>query len=445
MENKDEMENTREFPKVEKNMILEKNEVEENDKKDLTKDDENINDEKDLPKDEEEINDEVLNSYLKEEALELEGKKENNKNNSVKKFLLILLIVCVLGGLGFGLFKYFESQKPIKQVWGNTYYEYLRDFKKKDSPYPDGVKIEKPDEYQLHFYDVKGSDDPVMVLDYQYNNENYVNVYYIKDEIVNSINYFDPAHVELLYNIESREYIYYLINDEDGMTVYSDLGKKVNDEVGDDLEEITIEKDAKREVKDVNGNVHSISKFDETFIKPEIKDDGIKFNISEDPSELKKEIAKEADDFKDIKMISNDTSNYVSKSLDELVQKQKELDNYAAEVKTKEEEEAKKKAEEEAKKGIKVGNYTISYGTYKWMEDGQEAGVLVINNDGSCKIDGKDCTYSISSHDFAQDISTAGHPKTCLAFKTSEYTTHLYPYRDNELGDGDIGDYKLVN
>ena len=56
-----------------------------------------------------------------------------------------------------------------------------------------------------------------------------------------------------------------------------------------------------------------------------------------------------------------------------------------AEEKARAEEEARKKAEEEAKKGLKVGNYTLKYGTYSCDEEGvgNVGGTYIIKQDGT--------------------------------------------------------------
>lgn len=390
-----------------------------------------------------------------EKEVKNENNKETKKNNNriikliilISMFSLVFLMIAIIAIIL--IIRHINFKKPIKQVWGETYYEYLKDYEKNNSTTSASTNIKEPKKYKLHFYDVKALQEPVMVSNYEYNKENYVNVYYIKNGKVTCVKYLSPARVELLYNIEKQEYNYYLVNKGDSVYFYQELGNKIlsgDPNSGVTEESITINENDARTVTDVNGNDLSIDKYDETFIKPEVNDEGISFEIGQDERKLKQSIADEAEDFEDVKEITEnkELSQYVKEKLDEVAKKQKELDDAALEVQKKKEEEEKKKALEEAKKRLKVGDYTITYGTYRWEMDGIVAATVIINNDGTCMFNQEKCTYTISSHDFAQDISTAGHPKTCIAFMVNGYNRYLMPYKNDVLGDGDMEYFTLI-
>ena len=83
VEEKDEMKNTREFPKVTDNDILKTNDTE------LVKEDKDIT----IDNLDEKINEEILNNYLNKDNDQVTDKivKEKKKNNNLK-FILIFLI-----------------------------------------------------------------------------------------------------------------------------------------------------------------------------------------------------------------------------------------------------------------------------------------------------------------------------------------------------------------
>ena len=98
-----------------------------------------------------------------------------------KKLVIISLIIFLLLGLGIGgyfFYQYKELKKPIKQSWGQKYYMYLKDVnenkKQDDAGLPKKLK-----KSELTFYDIENVKDPVMVIDYKKENEEYSNVYYI--------------------------------------------------------------------------------------------------------------------------------------------------------------------------------------------------------------------------------------------------------------------------
>ena len=72
-----------------------------------------------------------------------------------------------------------------------------------------------------------------------------------------------------------------------------------------------------------------------------------------------------------------------------------------------------------------------------------EGHVLVLNPNGACTYNGASCTYSIGTHDFAQDESTRGSYETCLIIK-ADYTHYLMPYTNTSIGDGDIGEFNYA-
>lgn len=89
--------------------------------------------------------------------------------------------------------------------------------------------------------------------------------------------------------------------------------------------------------------------------------------------------------------------------------------------------------------GIKVGSTIVKYGTYNG--DAAASGItLIIKSDGTCSYDGKNGTYSVGSHDFAQDASSKGSIKDCLIIKT-DYTYYYYPMNSTTLTDGGINNF----
>ena len=69
---------------------------------------------------------------------------------------------------------------------------------------------------------------------------------------------------------------------------------------------------------------------------------------------------------------------------------------------------------------------------------------MIINRDKTAVLDGKGCSWSKTTHDFAQDSSTRGSIKDCIVVKTSEGTYYLYATNNATLTDGDISLFKYV-
>jgi len=93
--------------------------------------------------------------------------------------------------------------------------------------------------------------------------------------------------------------------------------------------------------------------------------------------------------------------------------------------------------------GISLGNYTVKYGNYEG--DAAASGeTLVLKENGTGTYNGKSCTWSKGTHDFAQDSSTRGSIKDCIIIKTSEGNYYLYASSSSTLTDGDITIFNYV-
>ena len=87
--------------------------------------------------------------------------------------------------------------------------------------------------------------------------------------------------------------------------------------------------------------------------------------------------------------------------------------------------------------GITLGNYTLKYGRYEG-EASVEGDTLVLKENGTGTYNGKSCTWSKGTHDFAQDSSTRGDVKQCIILKTSDGNYYFYASSNSTLTDGDI-------
>ena len=315
---------------------------------------------------------------------ELEKKKKSKTPIIITIVVLVLLIACGIGG--FFVWKYIKDNETVGTTWGDTYYAYLKegmqqeDFASKEKyGLQQGMK-----DVTLQFVEVKENTDPVMIMNYEENDTNYVNVYHINDEnkVVN-VSYKEPSAVELLYNIELKEYIWYVHVEKANEDLY--LPIKLNEEqfaknntiedsntlenivnennemaetiVTEITADITIEKDEETKVEKLDGTTVILSKFDETFVKPEV-DESTEISIDlSNIDGLKDAIKETINGFKtDEEIITNEVNNEVTEKVKEIEDIKQEIKDAIEEIEKKEEEErkeqeeSKKRAEEEEKK-----------------------------------------------------------------------------------------------
>lgn len=373
-----------------------------------------------------------------------------------KKLIIIISIILVCGILVIGyIFKdklFGSKEKKLSNAWGETYYVYLKDIKDnnkyKEAGLPSDLKQAK-----VNFVSVGDIKEPVMTITYDKNKKEYTNIYYINNDKVDAIVYNEPTSIELLYNIDSDTYNYYSNTISESDNYYKNLSDQIKSKINKDsskaviVEEYRINSNDKEEVTDSNGNSVSLTKFESTFIKLDTPDNSFEFNKSIVEDELRKLVDKSTNLYEDIAKTIKANKENVERLKNELKEKEERIKSIKEE---KSKEEVKETNNDTSTKevtssdntevsGIKLGSYTINYGTY--VGEAASSGItLVLNKDGSCTYDGNSCTYSVGTHDFAQDESTRGSIKTCLIIN-ADYTTYLYPYSSTSIGDGDINTF----
>ena len=160
---------------------------------------------------------------------------------------------------------------------------------------------------KISFCDIEENENPSMIMTYSKDNNKYVNVYQINDDNkVTYMAYKQPSEAEYLYNIEKENYNWYihensstsdsyilLKNIADKLKNNSDKSEKSsNVNIAEIEADYTIKKDeAEITQKTEDGNKVTIKKFDQIFVKPEIKpNEQIDFNIDIKENDLKKSI-----------------------------------------------------------------------------------------------------------------------------------------------------------
>ena len=346
---------------------------------------------------------EVLNDSAK--------KKKSKKPLIITIIVLVVLVLCALGG--FFIWKYIKDNESVGTTWGDTYYAYLKEgTEQKDYASREKYGLQQNmSNVTLQFAEIEEDKAPAMIMNYEENDANYVNVYHINNEnkVVN-VSYKEPSKVELLYNIELKQYIWYVHVEKANEDLYmpikvdeekltenaqnnlddnvigntenynnttsgeeentNSLGEIVSTEMTAD---ITIGKDAETTVEKLDGTTVTLPKFDETFVKPEIQESqktDIDFN-KVDESELKDLVETTVQGYKpNEQIITEEVKEAVNTKIEEVEQKQEEMKEAEEELKEKELEEEMKVTNENIQS--KLGEHLKWFGaaylgsTYGW-------------------------------------------------------------------------------
>lgn len=352
---------------------------------------------------------EVKNKVEKVEAEKNEKTGENaktteeTKKKSGKKIIIItiitLFVVIAAAVGGYFAYDYYEMNKSVGTEWGDIYYSYLEE----------GLTATDATEQMRHgiitkdgmenttiqFVNLDQKDEPEMIMNFSLQGTDYTNIYFKKeDNNIGLRTYVAKQDMKLLYNIEKQEYIYYAHSvNEKGTQTYISMPetladfKKAESDSGVNLSTIYTfeEKDMSNDEGVKEGETPKISKFEETFIVPEVEESKkISVDLNADIKDIKNAVTETVEGFKpEEEMITEQVKTQIEEGKTELNNKKEEI-RKAEEEKKRQEEEARKRAEEEAArkaaeeaaKGLKVGKYTLKYGKYTFSMDDTFSGKL---------------------------------------------------------------------
>ncbi len=337
-------------------------------------------------------------------------KTNNKKFKIIIPIIVLLLIVAIVGGIGgYYIYQNHEKNKTVGTEWGDKYHVYLKTAMQDtqaDRNEKYGMPIDIKDT-KIQFIETEKNEVPKMALTYDLEGNKYTNIYYISDDdTISYKSYKQPSTLQLLYNIELKQYIWYMhivegnnhsyqaietkseeTNTEEN-TIANEITNETNTETATKIEqnaEYTFTDEEMKSQEVAEGEIPTISKFEETFVIPEIEDNetSIDLNSTVDEKVLKEAVKGAVESYKSQdEIITEETKEKTEEKLKELETKHEEIKKAEEakkkaeeEARIKAEEEAKKKAEEEAAKGLKVGNFTLKYGTYAFnMPNGGENG-----------------------------------------------------------------------
>ena len=338
---------------------------------------------------------------------------KNIKKIGIIVACFILVIICFITGYLVKMRQ--EENKTTGTEWGDLYIENIskrinEEIKDEETGIKNAITP-----INVRYIENKGK-NPVMVLDYSVNktdtyNGGMVEIDYItEDNKVKFYRFYEgksqkDINIKYMYNIEKDEYDWYIaitngdIYNEDKyisktyepLSVFIEAQRKITSANNTDDENMYLQ--VTKEMQEYENNNKYIFKYgeDDKFNKEFIEldesinyDSKYSFNIDMSIKEL-------------IKL----TREYIQKQYktdDQLVtdEVQEKVKTESAEIKTKLEEETKKVEEEKAAKeaeedikGLKVGKYTLKYGTYKGSGKNYNSGenytcTFILNSDGTC-------------------------------------------------------------
>ena len=294
------------------------------------------------------------NRLVKEEKKKKKDKRPLTKKKKIILIICITILFILLVTLGGYLgWSWYQTTRTTGSTWGDTYYSYIVDSKEKKEK-----KNKFPEEATIEFIQVSDIKDPIMVVSHEKKKETYTDIYHInKDEVENVIS-IASSDVELLYEIETKKYNWYVHSSNDEKEEYTKVEEMIEKE--SPSANYTFDLDEKITVETVENEELSIPKVDTIFVKPDISINEIKYQDDMNNKELKDSMVEGVEKYQPTKEITTDkVKEEVEKEVEKVTKKQEELE--------KAQEEVKKKQEEEAMK-ITSSNIQTKIGTHlKWF------------------------------------------------------------------------------
>lgn len=339
-------------------------------KLEITEEDKNKKEDKE-PKDKNEktkkTNLEENKQDKKEKKKSKKKKSKNKKHKKAKIIILVVIFLCLIGVGAFFGWKYYDSTRSVGSTWGDTYYYFIRDSKDKKN------KNQIPDGASIKFIEVPKIEDPVMVVTHEKYKGDYSDIYYINDGKVDNAISSEPSDIEFLYNIESKEYNWYVHTEDNKTEYYVPIAEVIASDGKENVDNsYTYQTDEKITVETIDGEELSMNKFASEFIAPDIEIDDFEYSDNLSNASLQEVMTETVEEYQTIKDITTDKIKQEVKNQVEKINQQIE---------------EMKAAEEEAKSAFKVGSFTLKYGTYESECYGQEevgnCGRYTIKPDGS--------------------------------------------------------------
>ena len=393
---------------------------------------------------------------VKEKKEKKSKNKEKKKLDKKKKIIIISSVIIVLLIISIITFIFVNQKQQtkkkdpeIKEDWGKKYYNYLKSIDKKDK-YDDAGIPKNTKNMELGFYKVEDIEKPIMIINYEKDKEDYSNIYYIKNNKVNSVINEQPADVRLLYDIEKEDYVWFLHipngNEEKNKDLYKNLIALIENTEEVKEADYTIGSDDKISQETEDGTNIELSKYDETFINP--KTTTWNFDLSlKKINKLKKAIIKCIKNInKEKKLVNDDIKKAVEKKLKEIKETQEkietaktELEKNASTNNTNDASTNNQSTSSNTSGTINVGGIEIKYGTHNIYDYGDNlVGSVTIKNDGTYQVSGeffwniekKSGKYHIGKKNISQDITPMYVDAVCLEENADGYLACLTPYNN---------------
>ncbi len=445
-------------------------------------------------------------SQASSETTQLKAKvKPRTKLIIIISIVAIAIIIALIGIVFFAGREEKQEDKTIKaeevslqEGWASNFYQYMQ--KQRDKDFADDLR--DAESIKARLYEIEETANPVLVLSYQKDGEEYTYIYFIDQENkVHRTNSDAPSRVALLYSIAGKDYDYYL-----GVK-YSARGEtgtnfsKLADEVTETIAAIAGEEGAwdhptylvldKSERATIDGSEVVLTEFDKQFVEVEDSRPDIDFRVDMTDKELEDFFRMLASDYETREYFIQKYSKNVEEKVAESKRKQEEITNTKNENENAQNQPEVSPSESSNQQnaqsgqdnqnsqsgqrpsgasstnngsnsgdrdGIVVGNSLVKFGTYMQLDPndwaGDRGGRLVLRADGTATFtEGANIstdepiinfTYKVENYGFTQDNYSVNYQPAIVFYRNGVMNRAFYINSSGVLRDAGVSGYKYI-
>lgn len=306
-----------------------------------------------------------------------------NKKVNKKFLVIIIIIVIILVLLGIILYLLNRDNSPNEQYWGEIYSNYLKNEIFSVGENNNYILKDGLQKVTIEFIDIKEA-NPILAVSYEKDNKKLSDFYEInsKLQVENKLKEKE-GNLDFLYDIQRQDYLWYFHTVDEENNNYISIKNLIQ---GVEKTEYTMTNSDFSMANSEDSKVtYTVTKFDETFVKPDIEKNSLEIENTISQDEFENMMNNLAINYKTIsQIITENVKAEVAEKLEEIEENKKKIaqaginNNEGNTVKS-------QNVNEETRDYMQAGNFKLEYGTYtsNLGENQAKAGSYILNKDKS--------------------------------------------------------------
>lgn len=248
----------------------------------------------------------------------------SKKNKTIIIVVSVVVLIAILAIVGYIVIRNMSLNESVGSTWGDTYYAYLKEIKTAEDKTQYGLE-QDINNVSVEFIQASEDKNPVMVMSYQKDNEEYSNIYYANElGGVSFTQNYVTSSVEYLYNIEKSEYSWYLHQKFNDIQTYQSIDNITNGFSDNSIETDTVSFNQDSFIR--NEENMNVSDFDKVFVETGLSNNGkISLDLNSNDTDYRNSIENAVNGYKtDEELATDEIKQNVSLKVEEITKAEEE-------------------------------------------------------------------------------------------------------------------------